>query len=74
MSGLPPPIELTVGEIARRVGVPIHRIEYMIRARGIRPARIAGNARVFTDEDMTLISDSLAEVARQRRPAATIRK
>ena len=40
-----PRIEEGTGEIARRLAVPIHRINYVIRSRGIRPERRAGNAR-----------------------------
>ena len=39
----------TVGEIARRLGVPLHRVEYIIRARKIRSASWAGNCRIFTE-------------------------
>ena len=39
----------TVGEIASRLGVPIHRVEYVVRSRDIEPAGRAGNARVFSE-------------------------
>ena len=35
---------LTVGEIARRLGQEVHRIEYVIRSRNIRPVGWAGPA------------------------------
>lgn len=49
----------TVGEIARKQGVPLHRVEYLIRARGIRPSGWAGNARVFSEKDVELIAREL---------------
>jgi hypothetical protein len=48
-----------VGEIARRVGEPIHRVEYVIRSRGITPRGIAGNARVFSAEAVQRIEQEL---------------
>jgi Bifunctional DNA primase/polymerase, N-terminal len=36
----------TVGEIARRLNEPVHRIEY-VRTRDIKPTGVAGNARVL---------------------------
>jgi len=52
-STLPMP---TVGEIARRLGEPVWRIEYLIRSRNIQPASRAGNARVFSEADVDLIA------------------
>jgi hypothetical protein len=60
-------IDLTVGEIARRLGEPLHKIEYVIRARRIAPARIAGNIRIFADSDVVSITDALAGIAARRR-------
>ena len=52
----------TVGEIARRVGAPIHRVEYIIRARHIEPCGWAGNARVFTEADVEHIASELRRI------------
>lgn len=60
------PCALTVGEISRRLGEPLHRIEYIIRARGIRPALRAGNARVFTEADLQRIAAELRRVDVER--------
>ena len=49
----------TVGEISRRTGEPVHRIEYVIRSRRIGPLGWAGNARVFSDADVALITSEL---------------
>jgi hypothetical protein len=53
----------TVGEIARRVGAPVHKVEYVIRTRGIRPCGRAGNARVFSEVDVARISSELRRIA-----------
>ena len=52
----------TVGEISRRVGEPVHRVEYIIRARKIEPSGRAGNARVFTDADVERIARELRRI------------
>jgi hypothetical protein len=58
----------TVGEIARRLNEPVHRVEYVLRTRDIQPAGVAGNARVYTDDDVKRIAAELADIDdRQRR-------
>lgn len=57
---------LTVGEIARRLGQPVHRIEYIILSRKIQPAGWAGHARVFTDSDLGRIAVELRQIAEDR--------
>jgi hypothetical protein len=52
----------TVGEIARRLGEPIHRIEYVLRTRNIRPSGLAGNCRVYPDKDVERIAAELQRV------------
>lgn len=56
----------TTGEIARRLGIPNHRIEYVIRARGIRHRGWAGNARVFSEEDVIRITDEINRIQKAR--------
>lgn len=60
-----------VGEIARRAGVPVHRVTYVIESRGIAPQGRAGQARVFSDEAAERILAELARigVARQQSTA-----
>ena len=38
---------LTIGEIAKRLDWPVHRVDYLIGSRGIEPMLRAGNLRVF---------------------------
>jgi len=56
------PLVPTVGEIARRLGVAVHRVEYVIRARRVRPSGWAGNARVFTEADVDRIRSELRRI------------
>ena len=57
---------LTVGEIARRLGQEVHRIEYVIRSRNIRPVGWAGHARVFRDADLDRIASEKRRIAEDR--------
>jgi hypothetical protein len=52
----------TVGEIARRLSEPIHRVEYVLRTRGISPHGIAGNCRVYSEEDVERIAIELQRI------------
>ena len=63
----------TVGEIARRLGEPLHRVEYVIRTRAIRPMGVAGNARVFGDEVVGQIADELQRIDSERTRGAADR-
>lgn len=56
----------TVGEIAKKYSQPVHRIEYVIRSRGIEPAYRAGNSRVFSDESVARIGSELKRIAEDR--------
>lgn len=60
------PAAPTVGEIARRIGAPIHRVEYIIRARNIRPSAVAGNVRVFSEADVNRIASEIRRIDSQR--------
>lgn len=53
---------LTIGEIARQLSQPIHRIEYILRARDIEPTSRAGNIRVFTEADVSYIAGELRHI------------
>ena len=52
----------TVGEIVRRTGAPIHRIEYIVRTRNIQPSGRAGHVRIFTEADVELIASELRRI------------
>lgn len=57
------PPALTSAEIARRVGLPKHAIDYLVKARGIQPVSRAGMARVFDDGALEAIRAELAQRA-----------
>ena len=61
----------TVGEIARRLGESLHRIEYVIRSRNIRPAGRAGHVRIFAEAEVAHIADELRRIDARQEPAAS---
>jgi hypothetical protein len=63
--GKPEPL-LTVGEIARRLGQELHRVEYVVRTRRIEPCGWAGHARVFRQADLQFIESELRRIAEER--------
>ncbi len=61
---------ITTGQIASRLNEPIHKIEYVLRTRGIEPIAVAGNARIFTEDDIERVADALRDIdIRQGRSA-----
>ena len=55
--------ELTVGEIARRLGAPLHRVEYILRTRRqVRPAARAGKTRIYSEDDLQFIASELRRI------------
>lgn len=61
----------TTGTIAARLGVPLHRVEYVIRAKGIRPVARAGAARVFGEEQVDAIAAALRKIEGRKREGST---
>ena len=68
MPAPPVPRLVTVGEIVRRTGLPHHKVEYLLDSRNVAPIGWAGNARVYSDDVVTLIA---AESARADSPRRT---
>jgi len=60
------PVAPTVGEIARRLAVPIHRVEYVIRTRNLAPVSRAGNCRVFSEADVAFIGAQIRRIDAER--------
>jgi len=52
----------TVGVIAQRLGEPVWRVEYIIHSRHIKPIGWAGNARVFSEADISFIASEIRHV------------
>lgn len=61
-----PPLLLTVGEIARRLGTKVHRVEYVIKSRKVQPIGWAGHARVFSKASFTHIESELRRMDADR--------
>jgi hypothetical protein len=56
------PTLLTLGDIAKRIGEPIHRVRYAIESRKIEPAGRAGQLRMFLESDVELIQSVLRRI------------
>jgi hypothetical protein len=63
---------LTTGAIARELGEPIHRVQYAIRTRGIKPEAVAGHIRVFPPEAVEQVAEILREMDRQAARAEEV--
>ncbi len=50
---------LTLGELARQLDCPIHRIKYLVQARRIEHVARAGNLRIFGPEVLNLLRAEL---------------
>ena len=61
---------LTIGEIASQLGVPAHRVGYVIRTREIIPAGRAGISRVFSDADLARIDSELKRIESNKEGSA----
>jgi len=57
---------VSIGEIANKLGVPIHRVRYIIDKRGIRPTGRIANVRTFAESDIQFIESELRRIAGDR--------
>lgn len=49
-----------ISEVAERLGVPPHRVAYLLMTKKIEePKMRMGNRRIFTDEDAKRVADAL---------------
>ena len=55
---------LTITEIARCLDVASHAVTYVVKTRGIEPARWVGHARLFDEAAVGRIASELARIAR----------
>jgi len=63
MHSPPIPHLLTVGVIADELGVPVERVcRVLRRRRHIRPAALAGNVRLFSNDSFTQIRHELSSI------------
>jgi len=56
----------TVGDLARRAGVPVHRVTYLIETRSILPIGRAGQSRVFSAAAAEQVLVALNQIAAER--------
>ena len=61
-----PPSLDTVGRIADKLGVPLHRITYIIASRGIEPSAFAGRLRLYDREAVAIIRHELNAIDARR--------
>jgi hypothetical protein len=62
----------TIGEVARELGAPVHRVAYVLRTRSdIVPRAIAGNARCFDDPAIARIRHEMAKIDARRHKGAS---
>ena len=56
---------LTVGEIAKQLNCPIHKVLYLIQSRQIKPFQRAGCLRIFGEDVVDMLRSELT-VSQQR--------
>lgn len=61
-----PPHLDTPGRIAQKLGVPTHRIQYIVATRKIKPAAYAGRLRLFDRNALARIRHELNAIAARR--------
>ena len=59
---------LTIGQIAARLGVPTHRVDYAVRTYSIKPIARAGILRVFSEDQIGRIAAAVRRC--ESRPAS----
>lgn len=69
---MPTPQLNTIGRIATALGVPLHRVEYVIRSRNIQPTARAGSLRVFSKDDVILISMAIVKMDKQHHTGRVV--
>lgn len=58
----------TIGQVARILNVPVHRVEYILRTRlSIQPRARAGCARCFDEAAIALIREQLERIEQIHR-------
>ena len=62
----PSPMLFGVGDLARRLNQPRHRLEYVLTSRRIHPALRIGGRRLFTAEQADQIAAELEQMDARR--------
>ena len=58
---------VTLGEVVRELEEPLHRVEYVIRLRGIKPLATLSNVRVFVIGDDVSVAAALRDIKAHRQ-------
>lgn len=61
---------ITAGTMAERLGVPIHKVQYILRTRQIEPAGKAGVLRVYSEEQLAEVAANLDAISARQGGAA----
>jgi hypothetical protein len=61
-----PPALDTTGRIAGKLGVPLHRVTYIIKSRRLKPAALAGRLRLYDRESVAVIRHELNAIDARR--------
>lgn len=65
----------TPGVIAERLGVPLHRVEYVLRTRPhIQPAAVAGRLRLYLPSAMAAVRHELNAIDARRAASEGVRR
>jgi hypothetical protein len=58
---------LTIGGIAQRIGLPVHRVQYAVLSRGIKPSFRIGRMKVFDESQVKRIEAECRRIENGRR-------
>ena len=58
---------LTCGEIARRLQVPAHRVDWILRTRGVEPIGRAGCIRIYDEGTVAYVKGEIERQDREHR-------
>ena len=61
------PENVTLKQIADQAGAELHKVQYVIKSRGIKPARRVGNTQLFSPEAAGIIHDELVKIRAKRK-------
>ena len=56
----------TTGRIAAKLGVPVHRVQYIISTRAIAPAAYAGRLRLYDRDAVAMVRHALTAIDARR--------
>ncbi len=56
----------SLGEIVRQLDKPIHRVEYVIRSRKIKPAVVAGGRHFYSEAQVQRIGSEIRRIDEEK--------